>query len=159
MPEFANMGDGKKYITVAEAAERGDAARAAELKAFQDSILFIAMLTNNPALKDINVRNLTQEDKFIFEKENLTITDIQAQERVLLDMSEVDRAQEILAMIQKGEVPKNLTGNDLQLFVNLKTGRLKPEDIERQTKGLNEKRELVKDSLRLLEYLKYNIAH
>lgn len=159
MLESINSGDEKVYTTIGEASKKAEEGEKERLLKFQDKILSIALFTNHPALKGINVRNLTEEDKALFEKENLTISDIQAQKRVLLDMSEVDRAKEIFAAIQKGEVARGLTGDDLTIFSKLKTGRLTEDDIERQEQGLKEKSELVKDSLMLLEYLKTTVVH
>ncbi len=154
MLESVNPNDGKKYITVKEAAERGDALRAKELREFQDSILSIALFTNHPALKDIDVRALTQEDKDFFQRENITLKQIEDQERVLLDMSQVEMAENIMAKIQEGKPVRGVTGEDLALFSRIATKKLTKEDIERQKASLMEKKALVINSLKLLEYLK-----
>ncbi len=156
MLESGIPGDNRKYITVAENAVRGDAARAEELRAFQDGVLSIALFTNHPALKDIDVRKLTEIDKYIFEKENLTLADIEKQESVILNATEIERAVRVYNQIQSGKVA-GMPWEDMQAFARIKTGNLKRAEIKRELDSLTAKYEAVKDSIKLLEYLKSTV--
>jgi hypothetical protein len=130
--------------------------RARQLDIFRMEVGKLAEDPTNFMLHGIHLEQLTQEDLVFFNRfknRTLTLEDIERQKEVMPNLSQVNKAKQILEFIEHGDIPKLLDTEELKLFSKIKAGRLNRAEIEDREQALLKNMETVSASLQLLDFM------